>query len=148
MRVFILVLLSVFVLGAQESAEVPAGVSPEGTRYMSGPATVEVEKRGPTKLWWSSVAALTAAGALDAHSSWGKCCESNRLLANGDGTFSHRGAAIKAGVLGGQLALQRWVLKKSPSVGRLLSYVNFGSAAVLSAVAIRNYGVPQPGGPR
>lgn len=102
-------------------------------------------------LWWKvSTATLVAASAADLHSSWGKCCERNVLLASPDRTFSTRGAMIKTAALGGQISIQTLLRKKSPKLRTLFTIVNFGATAAMSMVAAHNYGVPQPlpGGPR
>jgi hypothetical protein len=51
---------------------------------------------------------------------------------------------IKTGALGAQLLIQRLTVNKSPTLRRIFTYVNFGTAAALTAVAVHNYGVPQP----
>ena len=96
------------------------------------------------KVWKISAVALTSASALDLASSWGKCCESNPLLASADRRFGTRGLAIKSGALGGTLLMQYLVARRSPRLAKVLSFVNFGAAGVLTSVAVRNYGVPQP----
>jgi hypothetical protein len=95
------------------------------------------------RLWKWSATALIGASALDVASSWGRCCESNRLLASPDRRFGSRGLAVKSGVVGGQLALQYLVARKSPKVARVLGFVNFAGAGAVTAVAFHNYRVPQ-----
>jgi hypothetical protein len=99
--------------------------------------------RSELALWKASAAALAGASALDVASSWGRCCEQNTLLASSDRRFGARGAGIKSATLGGQLFLQYWLARKNPSLARVLGYVNFAGAGAITAVAFRNYRVPQ-----
>jgi len=63
----------------------------------------------PSKLrWWLSVAALSAAAALDVHSSWGRR-ELNPMLQSPNGRFNARGLAVKSSILGTSCGLQ-WLL--------------------------------------
>ncbi len=74
--------------------------------------------------------------------------ESVKLLSEGPFAiwvgFGARGAAIKSGALTGQLLMQYFVARRSPRLAKVLSFVNFAGAGVLTGVAVRNYGVPQP----
>jgi hypothetical protein len=106
-------------------------------------ATEQVPPKIPT-MWKASAIALTGATALDIASSWGKCCESNRLLASPDRRFGGRGTAIKSGAIGAQLLVQYLTARRAPRLAKVLSIVNFAGAGVVTGVAIRNYGVPQP----
>jgi hypothetical protein len=95
-------------------------------------------------LWQASVAALAAANVMDAESSWGKH-ELNPNLSGNNGNFGRQGAVLKLGIVGGMFVLESLVLRHKPSTRwyRGLALVNFGSASVTAAVAIRNYGVPR-----
>lgn len=141
---FLLALISVNHLICQELSG--SNAPEESSRYR--PLVVAQSEPGgesaPRKLWYASVAALTAASAVDAHSSWNKCCEANRLLASSNGRFGGRAVSIKAGALGANLLVQHWLAKKSPLASKVLSFVNFGGAALLTSVAVRNYGISQP----
>ena len=97
-------------------------------------------------VWKASAIALTGASALDMASAWGKCCEANPLLASPDRRFSTRGVAVKSGALGGQLLMQYLIARRSPRLAKVLSVINLVGAGALTAVAVRNYGVPQPPG--
>ncbi len=94
-------------------------------------------------LWIASVAALAAANVMDAQSSWGKR-ELNPNLSGNNGTFGLQGAVLKLGIVGGVFTLESLLLRHRASTRwyRRLALVNFGSASVTGAVAIRNYGVP------
>lgn len=106
---------------------------------------IEQPDRG-ARLWKVSMATLAVASAVDAHSSWGKCCESNALLRSPDQRFGSRAAFIKTAALGGQLSFQAFAAKRSKKMRTLFTVLNFGTSVALSAVAAHNYGVPQPSG--
>jgi hypothetical protein len=97
------------------------------------------------RLWKVSLVSLAAAHALDIHSSWGKR-EMNQALASGRGTFGLQGAAIKLGMFGGLIGVQRLLLRGQPNrtMSRIFAIVNFGSASMTTATAMRNYGVARP----
>jgi hypothetical protein len=104
----------------------------------------ELRSKPDLRLWKVSAATLAGASALDIASSWGRCCERNPLLSSVDGRFGGRALAVKSTALGGQLLMQYLVVRKSPKLARVLGYVNFGGAGVLTGVAIRNFRIPQP----
>lgn len=82
----------------------------------------------------TSQAAFLGAHALDVHSSWGKP-EANPML--GD-RFAWRAVAVKSAVATGMIYAQ----ERSPRKWRRYWIVaNFAAAGVISAVAVRNYGV-------
>ena len=95
-------------------------------------------------LWRTSVAVVAAANAADAGSSWGKR-ELNPTLSGNGGRFGGQGAALKLGIVGGLVILESLVLRRQPSTRlyRRLSLVNFASASVTGATAIRNLGIPR-----
>jgi hypothetical protein len=95
------------------------------------------------KLWWTSVAALAASTAVDAHSSWGKY-EGNALLSGSNGQFGQRGVYLKVGVSSAWVAAQAVILRKHRS-HRALAIVNFAVSAALSVAACHNYGIPSGG---
>ncbi len=81
---------------------------------------------------------------MDAGSSWGKR-ELNPGLSGSNGRFGGQGAVLKLGMVGGAMALEWLVLRRQPSakLRRGLAWVNFGSAGVTGAMAIRNLGIPR-----
>ena len=83
-------------------------------------------------------AAVVAAHAVDAHSSWGKCCEANPLL--GAGRFGARHAVVKAAWVAGPVGAQYATPRRHR---RWLVWVNFATAAALAVIASRNYQVPR-----
>lgn len=89
-------------------------------------------------LYWSSVAALTAAHVADTHSSWGKY-EANPLLRSSDGRFGLRGAAVKSGIAAGNLTVQTLILRKWPKARKAAAIINFAAAGVIVGIAARNY---------
>lgn len=95
------------------------------------------------KLWMWSTVAVVAASFADSHSSWGKL-ESNGLLKSGNGTFGARGFGLKMGMVGGMLLGQKLILDAKPGLAPAMTWLNFGTAGVKSAVAARNYGIDKP----
>ncbi len=91
------------------------------------------------RLWLASIAAVVAATAFDAATSWGKQ-EANPLLASPNGTFGPRGLAIKAGMAGALLVPQFWLHKHKP-LQTGFTVANFADAAVFTGVSIHNLGV-------
>ena len=89
-------------------------------------------------LYWSSVAAVTAAQTLDMHSSWGKY-EANPLLRSPDGRFGVRGVAVKSSIAVGSLGVQTLILRKWPKARKAAVVINFAAAGAISVVAVRNY---------
>jgi hypothetical protein len=93
-------------------------------------------------IWKASMFSLTAANALDLHSSWGKH-ELNPMLADRTQTFGTHGTLIKMGLQGGLMGIEYLLTRGHPTrkVYRVLSVVNFGASASFGAVAVHNYGV-------
>lgn len=92
-------------------------------------------------LYWASAGAMTAGTVADYRSSLATGYERNGLLRGRDGRMAPgRGLAIKAGALGGTIALQRLVMRKRPRAGRWFTIVNFGVAAGYGAVVRVNLG--------
>ena len=118
-------------------------LSPACAQTVSSP-----EPASRATLWKFSLGALTVASVLDTHSSWAKCCEANPLLPASAGRFGAPAAAVKAGALGAQVIFQIWAVRKWPKLARPLGILNFGTAGVLTGVAVRNYGIPRARGSR
>jgi hypothetical protein len=129
MRVACVLLITAFV-----------GMAQEGFVPTEPPAEQKTEMR----LWKISAATLVGASVLDIASSYGRCCERNQLLASSDRTFGGRGVAVKSATLGAQLWLQYMVARKNPKLAKVLGFINFGGAGAMTAVAVRNFGIPQP----
>jgi hypothetical protein len=93
-----------------------------------------------TRLWKTSLAALTVANLVDVRSSWGKH-ELNPALSGSTGKFGREGALIKLGLQGGLFGVEYLITRGHPTkkVYRALSFINFGAAAATGAVAARNY---------
>jgi hypothetical protein len=100
---------------------------------------------GGMHLWRVSVVALAAANCMDVQSSWGKR-ELNPALAGSRGEFGARGALLKAGITGGVVALEYLFLRvgRPRKLTRGLAIVNFGNAALVGSVAVRNWRLPTP----
>jgi hypothetical protein len=96
-------------------------------------------------LWRASVSTLAIANALDIHSSWGKR-ELNGLLAGPNQTFGKQGVLLKLAFQGGLMGAEYLLTRGRPTgkLYRALSIINFGAAAGISSVAVRNYGIPGP----
>lgn len=101
-------------------------------------ASPEREAAKAERKWWLSVLALGAANALDIHSSWGRA-ELNPALRGSSGAFSGRGVAIKAGLMGGFVVMERLLACRDPSLYRRMSYINYAIAGAYTGVAVRNY---------
>ena len=89
---------------------------------------------------WVSQAALVAAHAVDAHSSFGHP-EANPLLRGSCGEFGARGALVKVAALAGLLVMEHLVTRKHPSTRRAFLWINWAGAGGAAAVAARNYHV-------
>lgn len=126
------------------------GISMVSLSFAEGPADPALEAPGAQHpapgrdLWRASVAAVAAANLMDAGSSWGKR-ELNPGLSGSNGRFGGQGAVLKLGMVGGVMGLEWLVLRRQPSakLRRRLAWVNFGSAGVTGAMAIRNLGIPR-----
>jgi hypothetical protein len=96
------------------------------------------QRQGLGKLWWSSVAAVVAGSALDAHSSWGRQ-ELNPVLRGANGEFGMRAVAIKAAIAGGVVGVQYLLLRKNPGAAGHAAVANFAMAGVFGGVAYYNH---------
>ncbi|HMD71708.1 MAG TPA: hypothetical protein VKF41_10220 [Bryobacteraceae bacterium] len=121
------------------AADIPAGELLPATVLRSANG----EHRNQLTLWKASMAALMAANAADAVSSWGKP-ELNPALSGSAGRFGKEGALLKLGLAGGVVTVEFLVLRRrrSRSLAKALAWINFGDAAVTGAVAGRNFGIP------
>jgi len=87
--------------------------------------------------FWSTMS-LVAANAADAASSW-RQAELNPVLAGPGGRFGARSATLKFSLVGGYMAVQSLVIKRSPESRRAWCAASFGGAALVGGVAARNY---------
>lgn len=85
-----------------------------------------------------SLLALSAATAVDTHSSWGRQ-ELNPVLRRGP--FGPRQTAVKIGIVSGLAVFEYALVRKSHRYEKPLVYTNFIAAGVTGAVAARNYRV-------
>jgi hypothetical protein len=90
------------------------------------------------KRWAVSMIPLFASQSLDAASSYG-LRELNPLLADPDGRFGVRAAAIKFGVIGGMVGVEYLVVKKFPRAAKFFTILNWTMAGATTGLAIRNY---------
>jgi hypothetical protein len=89
------------------------------------------------RLWRVSAATYGGAQVADTASSWGRY-EGNQLLRSAGGRFGARGVVIKAGISGGVLLAEWFVLRRHPRAARSLAFVNFASAGVVAGAAFYN----------
>jgi hypothetical protein len=83
---------------------------------------------------------LVAGNAANIASSWGKY-ETNPLLHTGP-RFGFGSMAVKLAIVSGGLAVQQYVLHKSPNKIPYFASANFAIAGVLSIVSVHNASVP------
>ena len=83
---------------------------------------------------------MFASQALDISSSRGMR-EANPLLSGAAGTFDAKSSLIKLGIVGVLAGVEYAIVRKHPKAAKVLWKLNFGSAAVTSAVAVHNYSV-------
>jgi hypothetical protein len=91
-----------------------------------------------TRRWLASMAPLAASQALDAASSYGMR-ELNPLLAEPDGRFGARAAAMKLGVTGSLLALETLVVRRHPRSAKMFTIVNWAATGVTTGFAVHNF---------
>ena len=92
------------------------------------------------RAWQWSLAPVLASQALDAVSSW-NMRELNPALADGSGRFGTRSAVLKFSAAGALLGVEYLLVKRHPGAARLLSKLNWSSAAVTAAFAAHNYSI-------
>jgi nitric oxide reductase large subunit len=98
---------------------------------------VEAQKRSK-RLWWASVALVVAASALDVASSRGGV-ETNPLMRGRNGKFNTGRAVMwKSIAMGGMLATEALVVRRSPTSARSAAMANIVTAGTVSGLAIRN----------
>ena len=107
---------------------------PYGTRSNAG--TVRKWKRQ----WIISAVALVAASMADAGSSWGKN-EANPALQQAGNRFGGRSVAIKLGLAGIPLLMQRLAARNNEGFYKSFAIANYGGAAFFAGAAVRNYRV-------
>lgn len=90
--------------------------------------------------WKISAAAVMTGAALDIASSW-RQPEATGIYRGGDGRFGTKGAVIKAALIGGNLALQYIVLKRTnwAPARKICIAANWIAAGTQAGVAARNW---------
>ena len=86
------------------------------------------------RLFWSSIAAISAGSAIDAYTSW-HAGEANHILAT-HGRFAAKGIVIKTAALSPLLLQIK--LRHRQRIKNGSTIYNFAGAAVFGGVAIRN----------
>jgi hypothetical protein len=102
-------------------------------------ATANLERAGPaerTRYRWS-IAAVIAANAADAASSWSQQ-EANPAVVRGGAQFGATSIAIKSRFAATSLVIQHIALRHRPDLYKKLAWLNFGTAGVLGGVAHYN----------
>jgi hypothetical protein len=106
------------------------------------PCQAAEPRKASRRLWVASVAALVAASALDIASSRNGI-EANPLMRSQNGTFSMtRGVLLKSGFSTGIIVSGLLVSRHSPSAAKQLAIFNFGTAAALTGLSVRNWKMP------
>jgi hypothetical protein len=120
-------------LAAQDQAQATASAA---LFARPDPFATPAKPEGRTFYRWS-VAALAAGNAADTFSSW-KQPESNPVLG---GTFDGRSMAIKAGLIGTTLALEKLALRHNPGLYKRVAWFNMAIGGGFGAIAARNFSV-------
>lgn len=89
----------------------------------------------PNRALFVSIAAMSAASAADAYTSWQRP-EANGILAH-NGKFGGKGVSIKAGTLIG-IVLMEYKIRHNERMRRPFVMGNFANAGVSTFAAIRN----------
>lgn len=90
--------------------------------------------------WKRSLIAVAASQALDAASSYGMR-ELNPLLASPEERFGARAISIKLGATATIVVVESLIVKKYPGAARLLSRLNWSSAALTAGFAAHNFAI-------
>ena len=141
------ILLFGFSLAAQVNPTASASLFTAGALLPPAPnailepslRTVEPHRTVPpgrTFYLWS-VATLAASGAADVASSWRRP-EANPVMAGPGSTFGGGSVAIKLGLVGSSILLERLVLRHRPDLYRRVAWLNFGIAGAQAAVVRHN----------
>ena len=90
--------------------------------------------------WKISAVAVSAAAALDVASSWQQR-EANPVYRGADGRFGGKGVTVKAVIIGGNLALQYVILKRTnwKPARKICIAANWIAAGTQTGVAVRNW---------
>ena len=141
------ILLFGFSLAAQVNPTAPGSLLTAGVALPVAPSPA-MERLAPTVelhpavrpgrgvyLW--SLAMLAASGAADAASSWRRP-EANPVMAGPGSTFGGGSVAIKLGLVGSSVLLERLVLRHRPGLYRRVAWLNFGIAGARAAVVRHN----------
>ena len=103
-------------------------------------ARIPVESEPISTHWKISAVALSTGAALDVASSRQKP-EANPVYRGSDGRFGGKGIAIKAVIIGGNLALQYLVMRRTnwKPARKICIAVNWIAAGTQTGVAVRNW---------
>ena len=111
--------------------------------WPNGLSIEDQRDRKVNRLWLGAIAAVVAANAFDAGSSWGKR-EGNSFLASPDGTFGTKGASIKAGITAGMIIPQILLLRGKSNLKKRVAIVDYAEAGIITAVSVHNLKVAAP----
>ena len=103
------------------------------------PILPAIDAQEGLKLYRASLFALAGAQAADIATSWGRQ-ELNPFLTPGspNARFGPRAFGLKSAFLSSSLVFQSFAIRRNPRLRRPFAFVNFISAAALSAVALAN----------
>src|SRR5579871_1482020 len=104
------------------AADAPA-LFPDPSRPVSELTREAARNAAGLRAWKWSLAPVIATQALDAASSW-NMRELNPALANGDGRFAGKAAALKFGAAGALLCAEFVLVKRHPGAARVLAKLN------------------------
>jgi hypothetical protein len=93
-----------------------------------------------TRSWKISLIPLVASQGLDTSSSWGMR-ELNPVLADRDGAFSGKAAAVKFGAVGAFIGIEYLVIRKYPRSARVFAKMNWAGAILTTGFAVHNYAI-------
>ncbi len=89
--------------------------------------------------YYGSVGVLAVSQFADHHSSQNGGYELNPLLRGANGQYSStKGTLMKAGVVGGIVAVQHWDIRKRPQHRKVWTIFNYGLATVGFVIAAKN----------
>ncbi len=101
------------------------------------------------KVWKTSIWVAGSVSIGDVDSSWNRR-ELNAILANSQGRFGPKGAAIKLGAVAGTLSFEAWLIHRAKPESKLKLYKVFGVgnlaySVTTAAVVIHNYNLAPQG---
>jgi hypothetical protein len=135
-----------FSLAAQVNPTAPvsllpaeAALPPAPNPFIARPLATPEQHSHRTLYRWS-LAALVASSAADAASSWQRP-EANPVMAAPGSKFGVQSAALKLGLVGSSILLERLILRHRPDLYRRVAWLNFVISGAQGAVVQHNVSV-------